>query len=168
MAMIASCTARTTIEIDDGDMVHLDSSPINGFYADVFGRVEMDEAEAKAARRADMVREAELVAECMTAQGFEHVPWFPGMNAVADDAEDGGLADLAAMDPMERAEQWGYGVFSGPDAVPANPEAFVDPNQTAVELLSEAEQEAYWAALLGDGTPADLVDGRLTLVEQSS
>lgn len=132
-----------------GEAPRLDTSPLLEFYASLYGE-EPSPAEQAAHEWATMTREAELVAECMTAQGFSYEPWFPGMGLGAEGGADANDDDYWTLEPMERARQWGYGSFTRTFEPPENPEAYEDPNRAAIEQRSESEQAAYWAALTGD------------------
>ncbi|WP_449282321.1 hypothetical protein [Leucobacter sp.] len=94
----------------------------------------------------------ELVAECMSEEGFEYVP----------DVQNGGTVYSSESDEIdwnseEFVEQYGYGIVNWPgmDDMPEDTgEEYVDPNQDYVESLSESEQQAYYEALNGPG-PTD-------------
>lgn len=153
IVLLAACSSEPTIEIDEGSMQRLDSSPLDEFYTSVYGQVQMSESEEAAQQRTRQMREADLTAECMAAQGFtDYIPWFPGMSlspAVPEDTD--------SLDPMEQARQWGYGVFTRTDLSSADdPAAYIDPNQAVMEQMSEDERAAFLKALVeGDGSGPD-------------
>ncbi|WP_454301408.1 hypothetical protein [Salana multivorans] len=151
VALIGGCSSQPSepTETDTaGDASGLDSSPLQAFYASLYGEAPSP-AEQAAEEWATMTRQAELVAECMTAQGFSYEPWFPGMELGPEGLGPEGEDDFRQLEPMERAQQWGYGGFTRAFEEPENPEAYEDPNRAAVEQQSESEQAAYWAALTG-------------------
>ncbi|MGC4153563.1 MAG: hypothetical protein QM628_10820 [Propionicimonas sp.] len=96
----------------------------------------------------------ELVATCMTDQGFEYVPNNPFTGETPIPVEDG--EEKWRPDDRDWVEKYGYGAVNNPwqeegDApqpMPV-PTAPADPNQEYVESLTEAEQQAYYEALYG-------------------
>lgn len=90
----------------------------------------------------------ELVADCMTAEGFEYTP--PLIETEPDETFGG---EYETLEEFRAAE--GYGVFSwllraAEGAFPEPPTGpQVDPNSEYVQSLSDAEGEAYWQALAG-------------------
>lgn len=88
----------------------------------------------------------ELVAACMTDEGFEYIP--------VDQSQNGGIifsGDEWKPDDREWVEQYGYGAVNYPGRdTPVDPDQeFVDPNQDYVMSLSESEQAAYYETLYG-------------------
>ena len=97
----------------------------------------------------------ELIAECMSDEGFEYFPVDPGAVMYEARAADG--EDEIPWGTLEFAEQWGYGITvqpemddSGlePEPLPIDP-GMEDPNGEYVAGMSESEQAAYYAALHG-------------------
>lgn len=82
----------------------------------------------------------ELVAACMTEEGFEYTPADPVGTAGSDDVPDWGTEEFA--------EQYGYGATTMDDAYSTGEEQ-VDPNADYVAAMSESEQAAYLEALWG-------------------
>lgn len=84
----------------------------------------------------------ELVAACMTDEGFEYVPFVYPVQSVDNDLyKDAGTRGWA--------EKYGYGISTtdqliGPDT------QVVDPNQAIAEAMGDSEREAYYVALHGD------------------
>ncbi|MFT4232230.1 MAG: hypothetical protein QM606_05570 [Leucobacter sp.] len=97
---------------------------------------------------ADTKKTEDLVAECMSKEGFEYTPNLQNGGTVyssEDDSIDWGSKEFA--------EQYGYGIVSWPgmeDQESAG-EEYVDPNQDYIDSLSESEQQAYYEALYGPG-----------------
>lgn len=83
----------------------------------------------------------------MAGQGFDYVPWFPGISSVAS-AEP----EEANLDPIERAQQWGYGYFTRAAEPTPDPSWYDDPNEASMLRMSPSEREAYLSALAGPRT----------------
>lgn len=92
----------------------------------------------------------ELVAACMTKEGFEYIP-SPPNSAMAIDTED--ESDGPEWGSEEFAKQYGYGIIDWPgrEAMESQSETeeYVDPNADYVNSLSESESNAYYEALHG-------------------
>ncbi|WP_104192519.1 hypothetical protein [Cryobacterium sp. Y82] len=102
----------------------------------------------------------ELVATCMSDEGFDYTPvnasQYSGM--MSDDGEEYGTEKWVAEN--------GYGMSQSPEQI-AEQEAqsaeIVDPNQDYLASLSESEQAAYNEALYGpQPTEEELADGSYT------
>ncbi len=78
----------------------------------------------------------QLIAECMTEQGFEYEPQRPEFQD--DHGEQPGTRDYAV--------KYGYGQFSAPVPPPREPADEPDPY---LESLSAGERDAYMAAMFG-------------------
>lgn len=97
----------------------------------------------------------ELVAQCMTKEGFEYVPNTSNGTVIISDSEE----NPWKPDDREWVEKYGYGAVNYPgrqemaEGQPEASEAPVDPNNEYVQSLTEAEQQAFYAALYG--APAD-------------
>ncbi len=107
----------------------------------------------------DSMKVEELTAACMAEQGFQYTPvdWSQqgSMRASEGPEEEWGT--------LEFAKKWGYGATTNPwgggeDVAPED--EFVDPNQAAVEAMSETEQTAYYEALYGP-PPAEGEEGEM-------
>ncbi len=85
----------------------------------------------------------ESIARCMGEQGFEYLPYTGAYVAV----------DLQESDPppgsREFAEQHGYGFAAAPEGMRPDVQA-ENPNDAITAAMSEAELEAYTAALWGE------------------
>jgi len=119
--------------------------PLGKFFEQAYGEFDEDRANR------DMLRVEEMVAECMSEQGFDYTPMDPttqgGMSFSSDDLD----VDWGSR---EFAEQYGYGITTDPwaevqDTQP-EPEEWIDPNQDYIESMSESEQQAYFEALHGN------------------
>lgn len=86
----------------------------------------------------------ESVVACMAAEGFEYRPFI--MTQPVETAYDN-------FGTRAFAEKYGYGISTfatGSPSVEAGPtSAPTDPNQAIVDAMSDAEREAYYAALYG-------------------
>lgn len=100
----------------------------------------------------------ELVAACMTKEGFEYKPNVQtgGMEASGSDGE----SPWSGMGTLKYAETYGFGTIDWPGKdemtdQQSSQESYVDPNQKYLESLSASEVEAYnetlWGADFGRG-----------------
>lgn len=99
----------------------------------------------------DQLKIEELVAECMTKEGFEYKPntQSGGVVISSEDEQDG-----PAWGSEEFVKEYGYGIVNWPgmNDQPEEPgEEQVDPNQKYVESLSDSEQQAFYEVLYGPG-----------------
>ncbi|HMR47776.1 MAG TPA: hypothetical protein PKE40_00595 [Arachnia sp.] len=98
----------------------------------------------------DFADEQELIAPCMTEQGFEYIPvTFKGDAQPFTETDP----DAPAWYTLEFAQQFGYGIvdYPGRQLVPDGAEKEPpDENQAYVDSLSESDRRAYEKALHGD------------------
>lgn len=94
----------------------------------------------------------ELVAECMTKEGFEYAPNASSGGVVMSTGEDEG-DDAPDYGSEEFAKEYGFGIvdFPGMSEMVGPDEQEADPNQKYIESLSESEQEAFYNTLYGPG-----------------
>ena len=88
----------------------------------------------------------DLIAACMTKEGFEYIPFeasFGGMSPTEDDGPEYGT--------KEWAETNGYGFSAAETSMVDDNEGSPDPNEAYVNSLSESEQTAYYETLYGVG-----------------
>lgn len=118
-----------------------DAGPLAAIFEEIYG----DWDEETAAAQSMKVEEA--VAACMAEEGFDYTP--------VDQSQ--GIVEMDDLDvewgTPEFAEQYGYGITTDPwgsSEVTHEPDEWFDPNQEYVESMSQAEQEAYYAALWGN------------------
>jgi hypothetical protein len=119
--------------------------PLGKYFEQAYGEYDEDQANR------EMRRVEELVAECMSEQGFDYTPMDPssqgGMSFSSEDLD-------VEWGTREFAEQYGYGITTDPWAElqesQPEPEEFVDPNAEYVESMSQSEAEAYFLALHGN------------------
>ncbi|MHA3684372.1 hypothetical protein ACXR2T_02850 [Leucobacter sp. HY1910] len=104
----------------------------------------------------------ELIAQCMTNEGFEYTP------VINTGVETNAESEVEAPDwgTDEFVKQYGYGIADNPFvqvmAERPEPEEFVDPNTAYVDSLSDTERAAYWEALTGP----ELTDEELAALEE--
>ncbi|MEB4614164.1 hypothetical protein OOT08_05895, partial [Leucobacter sp. M11] len=94
-------------------------------------------------------REQDLVAVCMTEQGFEYQPdTNSGGVIVSTEVEED---DGPTWGTVEFAKEYGYGIIDSPwqQEGPQEEKPYEDPNGEYVNSLSESEQTAYYEALNG-------------------
>jgi hypothetical protein len=130
-----------------GKLTHEDS-PLKK-YLDAAWSGGLSEEEAEKQQADDMEQMEEIIAKCMTEEGFEYLPVAPP----EDDAIV--VGDDWDTDDREWVEKYGYGVmdFPGNDAEPSTePEdesSSIAQNAEYMASLSESELAAYDEALYG-------------------
>jgi hypothetical protein len=126
--------------------------PLDEYLSGAFGsNLSPDEQRAELDRQ--RIRREELIAQCMTDEGFEYTPDTGGQTffVSSDDAN----IDFRP-DDRDWVAEFGYGIINNPFSFSAEapPDgggaAPVDSNQEYLDSLSEAEREAYLTALLGE------------------
>lgn len=148
---VAACGGGSSpAEGDDAsEETEEESTSVAAFFG--FDPNDPDAAAANSARLS--MRQQELVATCMTNQGFEYVP-----AVVPIDGQD------FVFDEEEYARERGFGISTSTwltdggstsaDGVTVEfgsaPDQWEDPNQAIVEALSESEREAYNNTLYGE------------------
>lgn len=90
----------------------------------------------------------ELIATCMTEQGFTYVPDLNLGGSVVDGPE-------RHLDDRGWVERYGYGVLHDAGQDQEQTPAPVNPNEAYVNSLTEAEQAAYYEAMDGKDQPSD-------------
>lgn len=96
--------------------------------------------------------EQELIAECMTKQGFEYTPDLQHGTVIFND--DDFEYDGPEWGTLEFAKKYGYGIIESPynDMYPddfGEGQEYFDPNEEYVMSLSDSERDAYYEALWG-------------------
>ncbi len=147
---------------DDGPQSFEDieyESPLMDFLG-VDTNLDFNSDETQAQFAEDALRAEESIAQCMREQGFEYTP-IDNSNFTAFSVDEEELP----WGSRAWTEKYGHGISTqrftqtqvGPDLVGWNDEQMDsieepqdDPNQTYVESLSVADQEAYFEALYGD------------------
>ena len=134
MLLLAGCAGPA-----GGDKLDAEKSPLSEYFSALYG----DQDEDAWAKQQEEVEE--LVAACMSDEGFEYIPVPQGQfSSPTDDGPEWGTKEFAELngygmqqseEEMEEMEQQG--------------EEYVDPNQDYVETLSESEQTAFYEVLYG-------------------
>lgn len=128
----------------DGELTYEDS-PLNEYLSAAWGSdLSPEEQEKKFQEQQTQVEE--LVAKCMSDEGFEYAPNVSSGGIITDGGE-------WEPDKREWVEKYGYGYVNSPfaeeqDEGPTD-EEFVDPNAEYVSSLSESEQAAFYETLYG-------------------
>lgn len=89
----------------------------------------------------------QLIAECMTKEGFEYTPSTNSGGVVYSTDDD----NIPMQGTIEFAKEYGYGIVKSPweDQMPSGEDEYVDPNQDYLDSLSESERNAFYEALSG-------------------
>ncbi len=145
-------------------------SPLNEYMGFDQGVDFSDPEEAEAQFQAQQQEVNEQVVACMAAEGFEYVP--PDQGGFVVFGDEAG-ADGLVWGSDEWVAKYGFGISTqafpqeivGPELVGMDDSMFMgeddfqDPNQDYVESLSDADREAYYAALHGDDPGPDFTEG---------
>ncbi|MGV3711608.1 hypothetical protein [Pseudolysinimonas sp.] len=128
----------------DGGELTYEDSPLSAYLDGGMG--DLSEEEMNQRFTEQQTRVEELVAACMSDEGFEYIP--------VDQTQSGGYSFSGdEWDPESRdwVEQYGYGAVDWPgrDIQPDPEDIPVDPNQDYVASLSESERNAYYEVLYG-------------------
>ncbi|MBX9243911.1 hypothetical protein ICW40_03705 [Actinotalea ferrariae] len=127
--------------------------PVSAFLSTL--RALTEESDEQIAER--MAAVEAVVAACMADQGFEYVP----VEFRPRDDDDASAVAPPSVDPVEAAEEHGYGIATAPTGPPEGAPAseWVDLNGPIVEAMSSAERSAYYLALGGEGQGEAYVQG---------
>ena len=119
-------------------------SPLSKYLSSVWGSNLSDE-EQQAKFQEQQKRAEELVAECMSKEGFEYIP-----NTSNTTFSTGSYIEWKP-DDRDWVSQYGYGMVNSPmsNTPPDQGDSYQDPNSDYVSSLSTSEQAAYYAALYG-------------------
>lgn len=136
---LAGCSGSSPAPAADGS-----DSPLGKYMSSIWGGDLSEDEQMKKFEQDEKDRE-ELVAQCMTEEGFDYIP------ATSTGSISFGSGDEWKPDDAEWVAQYGYGMvrYPGQDAQPEPETEYVDPNQDYVESLSESERTAYYEALHG-------------------
>ena len=127
-----------------------EDSPLNEYMSAVWGG-DLSEDEQRERFEKENAEREELVAECMSEEGFEYIPNTGGSSMSF------GTDDAWKPDDREWVAQYGYGMINSPmsEEPPTDQEEWVDPNQDYVMSLPESEQTAFYETLHGPPMPED-------------
>ena len=137
--LLTSCSGSS----DPGSQPSWEESPLGKIMSQAYGYDPDPDAMQERFESEEKQRQ-ELMAECMSEQGFEYVPYTPsGMFSWSGDEFD--------PESEEWVSQWGYGAVAWPgsDEMMSPDDQDPDPNQDYMESLSDSEREAYYEALYG-------------------
>ena len=134
MLLLAGCAGPT-----GGDKLDAEKSPLSEYFSALYG----DQDEDAWAKQQEEVEE--LVAACMSDEGFEYIPVPQGQfTSTNEDGPEWGTKEFAELN--------GYGMQQSEEELEEmeqQGEEYVDPNQDYVETLSESEQTAFYEVLYG-------------------
>lgn len=126
-----------------GEKLDAEKSPLSEYFDAIYGNQDED-AWAKQQEEVE-----ELVAACMTDEGFEYIPVDQDQyNFIDEDGPEWGTREFVELN--------GYGMQQSEEDIEkmnADAEDYVDPNQDYVSSLSESEQAAFYEVLYGPGQP---------------
>lgn len=138
---LAGCSGSTPAPAADGS-----DSPLGKYMQSIWGGNLSEDEQVKKYEQDQKDRE-ELIAKCMTEEGFEYIPATSTGSMSFSDGDEWKPEDAAWV------AQYGYGMvrYPGSDrqAQPDDGTEYIDPNQGYVESLSESERTAYYEALSG-------------------
>lgn len=128
-------------------------SPLEAYLSGVWGdELSPEEQEAENAEMNRRIEEA--VADCMTEQGFDYVP-FIAPSVTGDDVE-------WLPDDRDWVAQYGYGIATSPYPTGQGVDLDSDPNEEYAQSLSESERQAYYEALHGPSPDEEaMADGQV-------
>ncbi|WP_432564144.1 hypothetical protein [Kineococcus sp. SYSU DK003] len=122
------------------------TSPLTAYFEAFYGG-DLSEAEQQARFEEENRKTEELVAQCMSEQGFEYTP------NTSSSSVSFGSSEEWNPDDREWVSRYGYGLVNWPGREQAEEapveEEYVDPNSDYVASLTESEQVAYSEALSG-------------------
>ncbi|MDF1488494.1 hypothetical protein [Tessaracoccus caeni] len=150
-AVMAGGLVLTGCSKDDGKVDPEAMGPLQEYLQVIWGSEEWTADRAKQ----EHVQREELIAKCMSEQGWEYKPqpwqdsWYQSSDDLAEDGPQWGT--------IEFAKEYGYGAVKSPwntdeevieDPV-EDPEQYVDVNEEYVMSLPESQRDAYYEALHG-------------------
>jgi len=124
-----------------------EESPLSKYLSAAWGG-DLSPEEQQKKMEDQQKRTEELVAKCMSKEGFEYKPNTGNAGMVFSSSDD------VKWEPDDKkwVEKYGYGMVNSPyneQAEEQPTEEYKDPNQKYVESLSESEQTAYSETLYG-------------------
>ncbi|QYM76713.1 hypothetical protein [Leucobacter luti] len=147
-ALAVAALALTGCSSDGKTKAEPEEGPLSKYMSALWSDGEMTQEQLDK----DNLKIEDLVAECMTQEGFEYKPNTSngGVVYAAGDDENAG----PDWGTEEFAKEYGYGIIDSPgmSAMDSAPEEeYVDPNQDYINSLSESEQTAFYEVLYGPG-----------------
>src|SRR5665647_1000106 len=97
----------------------------------------------------------EIIAACMTEQGFEFFPVRPTF--IDGQEQEDYLAEQLGVRPgtLEYAQRYGYGLSTHAYREMPEPSAPPNPNEQVLEAMSDAERQAWGSAMFGESQADD-------------
>lgn len=140
-AFLAGCASSSETPAAEEE----EQSPISEIFASAYG-ADLSPEEQQAKYTEDEREREDLVAQCMTEEGFEYTP---NLQTASMDFSSGEEYDF---DSREWVAQYGYGMVNYPgkeEMQNGDMGEYVDANADYVASLSESEQQAFNEALYG-------------------
>jgi len=134
IALLAGCAGAT-----DAPKLDPEKSPLTEYWSALYGDFDEDDYAAQSKEQ------EELIAACMSDEGFEYIPVDQSQYMSFD-------GDDVDRDTEEWVAEHGYGMQQTPEEIEASneqSEEYFDPNSDYVTALSESEQTAYYEVLYG-------------------
>ena len=139
---------------DDGKKAgEAEETPLQKYFAAIAGEDEYTQEKFDE----EMAKTEELVAQCMTKEGFEYIPNSSGGGVVISNTTEEDGDSGPEWGSIEFAKQYGYGIIDWPGMDEADAEEpddgtdYTDPNEEYINSLSESEQQAFYDTLYGQG-----------------
>ncbi|MGF1599917.1 MAG: hypothetical protein ACFCVK_23910 [Acidimicrobiales bacterium] len=163
---VSACGGSDDVEAGSGEGL---SSPIAEFLGQEQYSFGGDNEAAEQRFIEDERARQELIAACMREQGFEYTPVDPAETIFFGPGgeDEWGSEEWVAEYGFGYTTQWFSQSEVGPELVgyddaQMQEQEVNDPNQEAIDAMSESEQEAYYAALYGDPDDFPAFDESMT------
>jgi len=145
LSVVAALALAACSPASDGDKGDdRPESPLSAYLSSIWGG-DLSTEEQEARYTEQQKKSEELVAQCMSEEGFDYTPNIQSVSfSSGNDIE-------WKPDDRDWVTQYGYGMvnYPGRDEPPTDQQEYVDPNQDYVSSLSESEQTAFYEALYG-------------------
>lgn len=148
VGLLAACSGGGTAEVDQGGGGGSGSPTTSSSYYSPLQEY-LSPSAAQGMTNEDFAAKdkqvQELIAPCMQKEGFEYTPFvYPNSSTI--------LGPDQGMQGRDYVAKYGYGISTYDMATATSSSSdIVDPNQAIVEAMGKGEQEAYYAALYGQG-----------------
>lgn len=142
---LASCTGGS----GEGGALTWEDSPLAEYWNAGYDPSKSEEEQQAEFASENAARE-EFMAQCMVDEGFEYIPNIDNGSSIS-------FGEEVEWEPdkKEWVEKYGYGMINNPysemsgEEPTAEPQEYIDPNQSYIESLSASEQQAYYETLYG-------------------
>lgn len=159
-ALAATAVLLTACSSDSPAPTSYDRSPLAAYTDGLWGGEELTQEQIVKLQ----TEHQELIAQCMTKEGFEYTPVVNTGVKTSTESE----IEAPNWGTDEFVKQYGYGIADDPlvqvmaeRPEPEEAEEFFDPNTAYIDSLSDTERAAYWVALNGP----ELTGEELTALE---